>query len=92
MTEEKKPLGETIQETRVHYLTVGDLKKHIRDLPDDTPVCYQRIEDMYFENNGWTTNPILWERWEGRPDDMTEAITAWGCYVWDGVVFIHAHY
>jgi hypothetical protein len=35
------------------YLTVGELKKSILDMPDEGLVLIQRIEDTYFENNGW---------------------------------------
>jgi hypothetical protein len=33
-----------------HYLKVGDILKVIKEnkLPDDVAVCYQRIEDWYF--------------------------------------------
>lgn len=39
-------------------LTIGDIKRHIEkyNLPDDTPVVVQRIEDSYFlseNDNGW---------------------------------------
>ena len=35
--------------------TVGDLLEFIKehDIPLDAPIVYQRIEDIYFENNGW---------------------------------------
>jgi hypothetical protein len=39
-----------------HYLTVGDLKKFLRDNPDitdDAPVVVERIQDIYFKDNGW---------------------------------------
>ena len=39
-----------------HFLSVGDLKKFLRDNPDltdDAPVVVERIEDIYFKNNGW---------------------------------------
>lgn len=38
-------------------LTIGELLRVIRDnnLPDDVAVCYQRIEDNYFDTNNWTT-------------------------------------
>ncbi len=58
-----------------HYLSVGDLLKVIKDnnLPHDTRVCYNRIEDSYFDgqdismlagqkpgdkSNGWSTIKI----------------------------------
>jgi len=36
-------------------LTVKELKKRIENLPDDMPVCYQRIEDVYFSEHHWRT-------------------------------------
>lgn len=36
------------------YLTVKDLKEAIKDLPDDTKVYYQHIEDSYIWKYGWT--------------------------------------
>lgn len=38
-------------------LTVGSLKKFLADNPDlsdDAPVLVERIEDLYFEKNGWS--------------------------------------
>jgi hypothetical protein len=38
------------------YLTVGRLKKFLEnnpDLPDDALVLTQRVEDKYYEENGW---------------------------------------
>ena len=38
------------------YLTVGRLKKFLEnnpDLPDDALVLTQRVEDVYYEENGW---------------------------------------
>lgn len=43
------------------YLSVGDLKELIKDLPDNMPVAYQRIEDMYFEKYGWKTMELRWD-------------------------------
>jgi len=44
-----------------HTLNVGDLKREIANLPDNMPVAYQRIEDMYFEKYNWTSIPLVWE-------------------------------
>ena len=35
--------------------TAGDIREIIKNLPDDAPIYYQRIEDSYFneEGNGW---------------------------------------
>jgi len=70
-------------------LTVGELKRYIKDLPDDTPVYYQRIEDKYFDIHGWTTESV---RWEG--DWYTEGIRAFASYFEkeSGYLMIHAHY
>lgn len=40
-----------------HHLTVGDLLKFIKNnnIPDHAPVFMQRVEDVYFEKHGWTT-------------------------------------
>jgi hypothetical protein len=38
------------------YLTVGKLKKFLEEhpeLPDDANVLIQRVEDRYYEENGW---------------------------------------
>ena len=39
-----------------NYLTVGRLKKFLEqhpELPDDALVLTQRVEDKYYEENGW---------------------------------------
>jgi hypothetical protein len=47
----------TIDEVKNHHgLSVGDLRKFLKDNPDltdDAPVLVERIEDFYFEKNGW---------------------------------------
>lgn len=43
-----------------HGLTVGSLKKFLEqhpDISDDAPVLVERIEDFYFEKNGWRVYP-----------------------------------
>lgn len=42
-----------------HYLTVKGLKEAIKDLPDNTPVYYQHIEDTYMWQHGWKPLKIL---------------------------------
>ena len=39
------------------YLTVKELKEIIRDLPDDTKVYQERIEDEYVLKRGW--EPVI---------------------------------
>ncbi len=87
------------------HLTVGDLKELIKDLPDNMPVAYQRIEDMYFEENGWTTNKLRWDYpiFTGEYDkdgkkiyveNLSEYITAFSAYKHpdEEVFVINAHY
>ena len=40
-----------------HHCTIGDLKKFIEknNLPDDSKVVVQRIEDFYFKEHHWKT-------------------------------------
>lgn len=51
-------------------LTVGRLREAIKDLPDDAPVYYERIEDVYFEKHGWTTEPRPNPDGPGRDNDF----------------------
>lgn len=47
---------EEIENRFQDHLTIGDLKKWLEknsDLPDDSKVLIQRVEDRYFENNNW---------------------------------------
>lgn len=46
-----------------HYLTVGSLKKSLRGLSNDTPVFYERIEDVYFTKNGWDKFSLFIKDW-----------------------------
>lgn len=73
---------------RMHVLTVGDLKKRLENLPDDMPVMYQRIEDMYFETGGWKAVEMEWDYHE-----VSEYIPAWHAYKHkEGFFVIDAHY
>lgn len=71
------------------HLTVKELKNIIKDLPDDTKVYYQRIEDFYFEGGGWETESMQWEF--GK---TTECIRAFAAYYIkeNNSLIIHAHY
>ena len=53
-----------------HYLSVGQLRKNLEGLPDNAPVYYQRIEDMYFEKNHWTTEKFVWENRFAKAKDI----------------------
>lgn len=89
-----------------YYLSVGRLREALKDLPDDMPVMYQRIEDFYFATHNWKTIPIVWERHNPRvfPDgDIYDGI-GWSNYIigfsayktetpeGDEVFVINAHY
>lgn len=65
------------------YVSVGDLKKYIEkhNIPDDTEVLIQRIEDKYFENCGWTTIPLVFEQFSNQPPHMGEYITCFQAHL-----------
>ena len=47
---------EEIENRFKDHLTIGDLKKWLdknSDLPDDSKVLIQRVDDRYFKNNQW---------------------------------------
>ena len=73
----------------MYEFTVGTLKEKLKGLPDDMPVMYQRIEDVYFEKHNWTSVEM---RWEGA--ETTEYIPVFTARKhWDNDVFvIDAHY
>ena len=77
------------------YLTIKELKEKIKDLPDEMPVYYQRIEDHYFTQGGWdsSTKTLLWER-SSYGDDYNEYVGAFSAYKHpdDYVFVINAHY
>ena len=52
------------------YLTVGQLKEVIKNMGDDVPVYYQRIEDVYFEKNGWKHDLVVPDK--SIPDYQSE--------------------
>ena len=68
---------------------VGKLKEALKNVPDDTPVMYQRIEDVYFQTHGWTTVTLPWDF-----DSSTEYIQSWwaGYLEKDKIFVIEAHY
>lgn len=45
---------------RFHYFTVGQLREELskHDIPDDTPIVAERVEDVYFEKHRWGVMPI----------------------------------
>ena len=70
------------------YLTVGQLKKQLANYPDDWRVYIERIEDVYFEKHGWTTEKFVWQ----EDFEETEGIRATGVGLKNGKVIITAHY
>jgi hypothetical protein len=73
-----------------HHLTVGQLREAMEGLPDEAPVFYQRIEDVYFADNGWRTvqRPSL-----DVPGQSTDYIRAyWALTRGEKALFIEAHY
>ena len=69
-------------------ITVGELKEIIYKLSDDTPIYIERIEDSYFDGTkGWSTIEFPF-----YPDMTTDGIRAFGAYVNDNRLLIHAHY
>ena len=73
-------------------LTVGELRKKLRNIKDDVPVFIERIEDVYFEEYGWTTEQIIFQRDENNnPIDYTDIIKASSSSSTDKRVIIYAH-
>jgi len=73
-------------------MTVGDLRREIKGLPDHTPVLYQRIEDIYFrKRDGWSTIRLPWDE-----TTASEYIRAWCAfktkYKGRKILGIDAHY
>ncbi len=72
------------------HLTVKSLKESLEEVPDNTPVAYQRIEDEYFKTFGWKTHELAFD----YGDRSSEYIISFSSY-WhpDKDVFvINAHY
>lgn len=85
--EERTPIG------RGHYMTVADVRRAIASLPDDAPVLYQRIEDVYFDRHGWQRR-VVYKHCAESPVDPDEYIPAFGAvkYHGDSALYITAHY
>lgn len=72
-------------------VTVGQLKEVLKNLPDDMPVGYQRIEDIYFEKHHWSdcSKLLTWE-WPIQ----NEYVAVFSAYKHpdDYVFVLNAHY
>ncbi len=79
-------------------LTAGELKKRIENMPDDMPVYYQRIEDVYFEKHGWEkeSKKLVFDCYgdQDPKDCMDDYVPAFSAYKHpdDDVFVINAHY
>lgn len=82
------------------FATVWQLKALLAkiDLPDDTPILYQRIEDSYFvwENNNWWKVVTVWNELcenDSKSDLADEYIEAFCSFSFKNkVLMITAHY
>ncbi len=70
-------------------LTVKNLREALNGLPDDMPVAYQRIEDRYFDEHGWTAEDLIWQE-----NMYSYYIYAFSAYETEseGVFIINAHF
>ena len=79
------------------YLTADVLKEVLEHVPDDAKVYYERIEDVYFEENGWKNEWLMDDEWFDRanPDSKGENwINAFGIFYnkEENALKITAHY
>ena len=74
-------------------LTVKQLKEKINDLPDETEVFIERVEDIYFEKHGWDTKRLIFQKDEnGIPFEYHDFFNATQAQTDGKSVFIYAHY
>lgn len=80
----------------VRNFTIKDLKDKIKDLPDDMPVLYERIQDEYFNDMGWTTISLrtdIQPTGAGKYEDIhSEFIPVFTGYEIDDYFILTAHY
>ena len=70
-------------------LTVGELREALKDVADNVLVYTQRVEDWYFEKNGWTTVQLYFE----DEKNISEYIRTTSAYKHpDGGFVINVHY
>ena len=85
----KKPEKHSSDE---HYLTVGKLKKLLEEcnLPDDAPVIYEVIPDIYFKEHNWDKSvfKVPDPSWDYE-NDYVQAFDAWKN---DNHLLLSAHY
>ncbi len=75
------------------FLSVGGLREALKNVPDDMPLLYQRIEDVYFDQHGWEAHRLLWER-TGAGDSLSDYVPVFSAYRHpeDAVFVLNAHY
>ena len=85
------------------YLTVGELKEFLykNNIPNDSKVLIQRVEDIYYEKHGWGTYFKEGEHTfvDNHGDTVKESLEqyhpAWSCVKYKDdtdVLFIDLHY
>jgi predicted glycoside hydrolase/deacetylase ChbG (UPF0249 family) len=86
-----------------YYLTVGDLKKFLdkHNIPDNSPVLIQRVENVYYEKHHWGVylkeGEHTFKDNEGNlvRESLEQYHPAWGCVKYEGeddILFIDLHY
>ena len=71
--------------------TVGELRKKLNKLPDDTIVAIERVEDHYFEELGWSTNTFEFEPDQPGLENVVY-MDAFGVTTLKDTIVICAHY
>lgn len=74
--------------------TTGQLKKLLENIPDDAIVNIERVEDIYFDKYGWTTQRVVFQELNDLPYEYNDYFPAHcGIYLKDkNEMVILAHY
>ena len=89
---QKEPMNADNKDMYEMFMTVKDLKKALENVPDDCLVVYQRIEDIYFEENGWLAKAIELS-WEENINSLyIPAFSAYQHHKDKDIFVINAHY
>lgn len=88
-------------------MSIKELKQAIANLPDEGEVYVERIEDKYFEGDGWSVKRMKGEEYYNALERMKDApiqtnvlsqfeeqyISTWCAINYDGVnLYITSHY
>ena len=82
--------------TKHGSVTAGDLKKKLENIPDNAIIAYQRIEDVYFKEYGWsnaeTTHNLLFDT--DPQDDYDEYVEVYSLIYHDkkNILAFNAHF